>query len=173
MSHRDLTPDTVFRMRGPPDDDMAADIEGTPSPACEQQLYKQLIQTELARQGVRPAHLADRMRLARPRLHKILKQHSPLTETLRDQIFAELGIDPVRAKISVVLLHNGLAYAEPAVVLAAEIFKSFYLELLSCRRGAIVVDLRPAVIHEAVRRIYDLLLSHQERVLLSSETLQD
>jgi hypothetical protein len=91
---------------------------------------------------------------------------------LRDRIFDELGMDHVRAKISVALLHDPRAYAEQSVFLATESLKSFYLEVLTCRRGSIEVDLRPAVIHEAARRAYDLLLSHQERVMQSSQTLQ-
>lgn len=44
--------------------------------------------------------------------------------------------------------------------------------MLTCRRGSIEVDLRPAVIHGAARRAYDLLLSHQERVMQNNQTLQ-
>jgi hypothetical protein len=104
--------------------------------------------------------------------HKILKQTNPLTDDLRDRIFDELGMDHVRAKISVALLHDPQAYAEQSVFLATESLKSFYLEVLTCRRGSIEVELRPAVIHEAARRAYDLLLSHQERVMQNSQTLQ-
>jgi hypothetical protein len=131
-----------------------------------------LINAELARQGIPPAHLADRMGMSRPRLHKILKQTNPLPEGLRDRIFNELGMDHVRAKISVALLRDPDAYANQAVFLATESLKSFYLEVMTCRRGSIEVDLRPAIIHEAARRAYDLLLSHQERVMQNHQTLQ-
>jgi hypothetical protein len=109
------------------------------------------------------------LRLSRAKLHKILKQSNPLSDALRDQIFDELGIDHVRAKISVALLHDPHVYVEQSVFLATESLKSFYFEVLTCRRASIEVDLRPAVIHEAARRAYDLLLSHQERVLQNNQ----
>ena len=55
------------------------------------------------------------MGLSRAKLHKILKQSNPLSDLLRDQIFDELGIDHVRAKISVALLHDPHAYVEQCV----------------------------------------------------------
>jgi hypothetical protein len=88
------------------------------------------------------------------------------------QLRREHGIDHVRAKISVALLHDPHAYVVQSVFLATESLKSFYLEVLTCRRGSIEVDLRPAVIHEAARRAYDLLLSLRERVMQNNQTLQ-
>ncbi|MFC0589499.1 hypothetical protein ACFFF7_08750 [Novosphingobium aquiterrae] len=172
MPHRNLTPETVFKPSADPETEPVF-LFANPNPGPgEQDQYKQLINAELARQGIPPAHLADRMRIPRPRLHKILKQTNPLTEGLRDRIFRELGMDHVRAKISVALLHDPDAYANQAVFLATESLKSFYLEVMTCRRGSIEVDLRPAIIHEAARRAYDLLLSHQERVMQNDQTLQ-
>ena len=112
------------------------------------------------------------MQIPRPKLHKILKQNTPLSDTMRDQIFAELGIDDVRARFSVALLRDYRAYSEKSAFVAVESLKSFYLELKTCRRGSLDVDLRPAIIHEAARRAYDLLLSHQERVIQNDQTLQ-
>jgi hypothetical protein len=172
MPHRNLTPETVFKPSDPPGSETVFAFANLEPRVCEQDHYKQLINSELVRQGILPAHLADRMSLARAKLHKILKQSNPLSDALRDQIFDELGIDHVRAKISVALLHDPHAYVEQSVFLATESLKSFYLEVLTCRRGSIEVDLRPAVIHEAARRAYDLLLSHQERVLQHDQTLQ-
>lgn len=172
MPHRNLTPDTVFKPSNPPGSEPVFAFANPGPRACEQEQYKQLINTELARQGIHAAHLADRMGLSRTKLHKILKQTNHLTDGLRDQLFDALGIDHVRAKISVTLLRDHNAYAEQSVFLATESLKSFYLEVLTCRRGSIEVDLRPAVIHEAARRAYDLLLSHQERVMQNDQTLQ-
>jgi len=172
MPHRNLTPETVFKPSSPPGSEPVFAFASPSSRGCEQDQYKQLINAELARQSILPAHLADRMDLSRAKLHKILKQTNPLTDDLRDRIFDELGMDHVRAKISVALLHDPGAYAEQSVFLATESLKSFYLEVLTCRRGSIEVDLRPAIIHEAARRAYDLLLSHQERVMQNSQTLQ-
>ncbi len=172
MPHRNLTPETVFKPRTDPETEPVL-LFANPNPGPgEQDQYKQLINAELARQGIPPAHLADRMGMSRPRLHKILKQTNPLPEGLRDRIFNELGMDHVRAKISVALLRDPDAYANQAVFLATESLKSFYLEVMTCRRGSIEVDLRPAIIHEAARRAYDLLLSHQERVMQNHQTLQ-
>lgn len=172
MPHRNLTPDTVFKPSSPPGSESVFAFANPGLRESEQEQYKRLINDELVRQGILPAHLADRMQIARPRLHKILKQTNPLPDCLRDRIFDELGMDHVRAKFSVALLHDPRAYVEQAVFLATESLKSFYLEVLTCRRGSIEVDLRPAVIHEAARRAYDLLLSHQERVMQNSQTLQ-
>lgn len=172
MPHRNLTPETVFKPSTDPEVEPVF-LFANPKPGVgEQDQYKQLICAELTRQGIPPAHLADRLRMTRPRLHKILKRTNPLTEGLRDRIFNELGIDHVRAKFSVALLRDPDAYANQAVFLATESLKSFYLEVMTCRRGSIEVDLRPAIIHEAARRAYDLLLSHQERVMQNDQTLQ-
>lgn len=172
MPHRNLTPETVFKPSTDPETEPVF-MFSNPSPGGGEQVqYKQLINAELARQGIAPAHLADRLQMTRPRLHKILKRTNPLTEGLRDRIFSELGMDHVRAKICVALLHDPDAYANQAVFLATESLKSFYLEVMTCRRGSIEVDLRPAIIHEAARRAYDLLLSHQERVIQNDQTLQ-
>lgn len=171
MPHRNLTPETVFKPRSPAGNEPLFAF-ATPEPrGSEQERYKDLINAEMARQGIVPAHLADRMGLSRAKLHKILKQTNPLPDALRDRIFDQLGIDHVRAKFCVVLLHDPGAYVEQRVFLATESLKSFYLEVLTCRRGSIEVELRPAVIHEAARRAYDLLLSHQERVIQNHQTL--
>lgn len=172
MPHRNLTPETVFKPSTDPETEPAFMLAVPNSGLCEQEQYKQLINAELGRQGILPAHLADRMRLPRPRLHKILKKTNPLTDGLRDRIFDQLGMDHVRAKISVALLRNPDAYSNQAVFLATESLKSFYLEVMTCRRGSIEVDLRPAIIHEAARRAYDLLLLHQERVMQNDQILQ-
>lgn len=172
MPHRNLTPDTVFKPSAPPGSEPVFAFANPGPRVCEQDQYKQLINAELARQGLPPAHLADRMQIPRPKLHKILKQNTPLSDTMRDQIFAELGIDDVRARFSVSLLRDYRAYSEKSAFVAVEGLKSLYLELKTCRRGSIDVDLRPAIIHEAVRRAYDLLLSHQDRVMQNDQTLQ-
>lgn len=172
MPHRNLTPDTVFKPSAPPGSEPVFAFANSEALDCEQDQYKQLIKAELVRQGLPPAHLADRMQIPRPKLHKILKQNTPLSDTMRDQIFAELGIDDVRARFSVALLRDYRAYSEKSAFVAVEGLKSLYLELKTCRRGAIDVDLRPAIIHEAVRRAYDLLLSHQDRVMQNDQTLQ-
>lgn len=172
MPHRNLTPDTVFKPSSSPGSEPVFAFANPRPRACEQGQYKQLINAELARQGILAAHLADRMGLSRPKLHKILKQNNQLNDALRDQIFDVLGMDHVRAKISVTLLHDPNAYVEQSVFLATESLKSFFCEVLTCRRGSIEVDLRPAIIHEAARRAYDLLLSHQERVMQNGQTLQ-
>lgn len=172
MPHRNLTPDTVFKPSAPPGSEPVFAFANSGPRACEQEQYKQLINAELARQGILAAHLADRMGLSRPKLHKILKGNNQLTDTLRDQIFDALGIDHVRAKFSVAFLHDPQAYVEQAAFVTIETLKSFYLEVLTCRRGSIDVDLRPAIIHEAARRAYDLLLHHQERVMQNDDILQ-
>jgi len=172
MSLGDLTPDTVFRPLTSIGDTPLFNFGSAAPHACEQAQYKQLINAELARQGVLCAHLADRMGIQRPKLHKILKQTKPLSDSLRDDIFDQLGIDHVRAKFCVSLLRDHRAYVEQSVFLTCESLKSFYLEVVTCRRGSIEVELRPAIIHEAARRAYDLLLSHQERVIQNDRTLQ-
>ena len=141
MPHRNLTPETVFKPSSPPGSEPVFAFANSGPRGCEQDQYKQLINAELARQNILPAHLADRMSLSRAKLHKILKQTNPLTDELRDRIFDELGMDHVRAKISVALLHDPLAYVEQSVFLATESLKSFYLEVLTCRRGSMPLSM--------------------------------
>jgi hypothetical protein len=74
MPHRNLTPETVFKPSSPPGSEPVFAF-ARPSPGgCEQDQYKQLINAELARQGILPAHLADRMRLSRTKLHNVARR---------------------------------------------------------------------------------------------------
>ncbi|MBB6125452.1 hypothetical protein [Sphingobium subterraneum] len=172
MPHSTVTPDTVFRPSPASGQESAFSFGEPPQRLSEQQQYKRLIDAEAARQGIPLAHLADRLHMHRTRLHKVIRQTRALKDELRDRLFAELGIDHVRAKFSVALLHDYTAYGEQAVFLACEGLKSFYCEVATCRRGEIQVDLRPAIIHEALRKAYEMLLSHQARVLEHNRTLQ-
>ena len=70
MPHRNLTPETVFKPSSPPGSEPVFAFASPNPGGCEQDQYKQLINAELARQGILPAHLADRMCLSRPKLHK-------------------------------------------------------------------------------------------------------
>lgn len=134
--------------------------------------YKRLINAEVIKQGVPLAHLADRLGVSRTRMHKIIRQTNILSDDLRDRIFEALGIDPVRAKVCVALLRDHRAYYDPNIYLVTEGLKGFYCEVISRRRGEIHVDLRPAIIHAALAKAYDALLSHQDRVIEHEQNLQ-
>lgn len=172
MPHMNLTPDTVFAPKLLSRSEPLFAFACSKPAACEQEQYKLLINTELARQGTFCAHLADRINMPRTRMHKILKQGSPLSDSLRDQIFQEMGIDHVRAKISVALLNDHAAYFDQAVFLAAENLKGFFFEAKTAQRGSIEIEIRPAVVHQAARHTYDLLVVHQTRVLHFDHNLQ-
>lgn len=73
--------------------------------------------------------------------------------------------------IAASMLKSETAYHDQAVFLAAEALKGLYYEAASGRRGAIQVDLRPAIIHTALSRAYAMLLTHQERLLEANRTL--
>lgn len=169
MLHGAMTPETVFNraavLRG------ANPLADASTLETEQSRYKCLINAELARQAIPLAHMADKLGLLRTKLHKVLRQGAFLTEELRDQLFTQLGIDHTRATIAVSLLKSEVAYHDQAVFLAAEAMKGLYCEAASGRRGAIQVDLRPAIIHTALGRAYEMLLTHQERVLEANQTL--
>lgn len=173
MPHRTLSPETVFK----PASDAAnqsvfAFAESRPR-LSEQDQYKQLIAAELARQSLPLGHLADRVGLRRTKLHKVIRQSGLLPEDLRDRLFEALAIDHVRAKICVVLLQDPDAYNEQAVFLAAEALKGFYFEVATCRSGEIQIDLRPSIIHSALQKTYQMLLTHQDRVLEREQDLQE
>ncbi len=169
MLHGAITPETVFNptcaIRNP---HAAAESGGSNT---EQTRYKRLINSELTRQRIPLAHMADRLGLLRSKLHKVLRQSAFLNEELRDQLFEQLGIDHTRATIAVSMLKSAVAYHDQAVFLAAEALKGLYCEAASGRRGAIQVDLRPAIIHTALGKTYEMLLTHQERVLEANRTL--
>lgn len=172
MPHSALTPETAFKPSTTAGETPLFAF-AHPSPRLsEQDQYKRLIDAEATRQGIPLAHLADRLGIKRTRLHKIVRQSNPLSENLRDRMFEELGIDHVRAKVCVALLCDYEAYGEPNLFLVTEGLKSFYCEVVSCRRGEIHVDLRPAIIHAALGKAYEALLSHQERVLENEQNLQ-
>lgn len=171
MPHSALTPETAFQpSTAPAETPLFAFAQAAPR-FGEQQQYKRLIETEATRQGIPIAHLADRLAIRRTKLHKIIRQTNPLGENLRDQLFEVLGIDHVRAKVCVALLCNYEAYSEPSMILVTEALKGFYCEVVTCRRGEIHVDLRPAIIHAALGKAYEALLSHQERVLEHEQNL--
>lgn len=178
MTDDTVTPDTVFA--AVETSDLGVDEhddahfrhgEALARPSAQEQ-YKRLIHAETARQGLPLAHLADRLGIARPRLHKIIKGQVVLQDDLRDRLFAALDIDAVRARFCVALLHDHEAYTDPDVFLVCEAMKGFYFEIITRRRGEIQVSFRPAIIHETQRRAYDMLLSHQARVLENDRTLQ-
>lgn len=175
MIETNVTPDTVFSVGelGEAQCSAAVPRRGEASARTSaQQHYKCLIHSEALRQGVPLAHLADRLGIARPRLHKIIRGPVGLRDDLRDQLFAALEIDPVRARFCVALLRDHEAYNAPDVFLVCEAMKGFYYEIVTRRRGEIQVPFRPAIIHETQRRAYDMLLSHQARVLEHDRTLQ-
>ena len=172
MPNSTLTPETVFLSKlAAATDSVFAFGEG-PSSLSEQEQYKRLIDNQAAKQAVPLAHLADRLELGRPRLHKIIRKNLALKDELRDRLFEALGIDCVRAKFCVTFLHDHTAYDDPDVFLVCEALKGFYCEIISRRRGEIQVALRPLIIHEALGRAYELLLSHQARVLENDRALQ-
>lgn len=168
MLHGAITPETVFNPAFATTDTHTV---GVTKAQTEQSRYKRLINAELARQSIPLAHMADKLGLLRTKLHKVLRHGAFLTEELRDQLFAQLGIDQTRATIAVSLLKSEAAYHDQAVFLAAEALKGLYCEAASGKRGAIQVDLRPAIIHTALGRAYEMLLTHQERVLEANQTL--
>ena len=94
------------------------------------------------------------------RLHKIIRRHVALKDDLRDRLFEVLGIDCVRADFCVAILGDHTAYDDPEVFVVCEAMKGFYCEIITRRRGEPQVALRPRIIHEALGRAYDLLLSH-------------
>lgn len=165
MPHRTLTPDTVFRPRPSADEASAFSFGPATKPPTEQDRYKLLIVDQAAKQALPLGHLADRIGVNRSRLHKILRNSAALGDDLRDRLFEELEIDPVRAKFCVVFLHNHEAYDDPSISVVCEAMKGFCSEVLSCRRGELHVSIRPQLIHEALGRTYEMLLKHQERVL--------
>lgn len=172
MTERKITPDSIFAAGEAAPDEAADELSPEPVRLTTQDQYKRLIGAEAARQGVLLAHLADRINIARPRLHKVLKGPVALKDELCNQLFEALGIDAVRARFCVAFLHNYKAYANPEVFLTCEALKGFYFEIATRERGEIQVQLRPGIIHEAQRRAYELLLSHQARVLENDRTLQ-
>ncbi len=169
MLHGAMTPDTVFNpiIAARPADNIAPKAKRDD----EQARYKRLITSELARQSVPLAHMADRLGLLRTKLYKILRQGAYLSDDLRDLLFQQLRIDQARAAIAVSILKNEATYYDQAVFLATEGLKSLYFEAASGRQGQIEVDFRPVVIHSALGKMYEMLLTHQERVLEANRTL--
>jgi len=101
MPHRTMTPETVFRPR-PTSASESVFSFGEPSPRLsEQDQYKRLIDDQAAKQGMPLAHLADRLEIRRPRLHKVIRKSLSLKDEMRDRLFEALGIDCVRAKFCV------------------------------------------------------------------------
>lgn len=167
MLHGAITPETVFH----PVITMRNAHPSAREPESEQSRYKRLINSELSRQAIPLAHMADRLGLLRTKLHKVLRQGAFLSEELRGQLFEQLGIDHTRATIAVSMLKREAAYHDQAVFLAAEGLKGLYCEAASGKQGEIQVNLRPAIIHAALGKTYELLLRHQQRVLEADHNL--
>lgn len=181
MTDSKVTPDTIFEVveigdareagQTAPDKPAAAGTERAATASAQVQ-YKRLIDAECKRQGLPLAHLAERCGIGRSRLHKIIRGRVALQDDLRDRLLAELEIDMLRARFSIALLHDHQAYVNSDVFVVCEVMKAFYYEIVTRQRGEIQVQLRPSIIHETQRRAYDMLLSHQARVLESERTLQ-
>lgn len=172
MPHSTVTPETVFTSRPASTSDSVFSFGEPPPRLSEQEQYKRLIDLQAAKVGLPLAHLADRLGIARPRLHKVIRKKVALKDDLRDQLFEALGIDCVRAKFCVAILGDHTAYDDPEAFVVCEAMKGFYCEIITQRRGELQVAFRPPIIHEALGRAYDLLLSHQARVLENDRTLQ-
>lgn len=172
MPYSTVTPETVFQPRPASTSDSVFSFGETAPRLSEQDQYKRLIDEQAAKQGMPLAHLADRLEIGRPRMHKVIRKNLTLKDDLRDRVFDALGIDCVRAKFCVTFLHDHTAYDDPDVFLVCEGLKGFYCEIISRRRGEIQVALRPPIIHEALGRAYELLLGHQERVMENDRKLQ-
>jgi hypothetical protein len=172
MPHRALTPETVFKPSTEAGNQPVFMFAGPSVQLSEHDQYKRLIDVELTRQGLPLAHLADRLSIRRTHLHKIIRQNGILTDIMRDRLFENLAIDHVRAKFCIVMLRDYTAYGDQAAFIAAEGLKGFYCEVATCRSGELHVELRPAIIHTALRRAYELLLSHQDRVIEQNQNLQ-
>lgn len=172
MKDISITPDTVFQSRTEVEVDTVSTDRDTCWRLSEQDRYKRLIEDQAAKKGLPLAHLADRVQIRRPRLYKTIRNTIALKDDLRDRLFEALDIDCVRAKFCVNFLHDHTAYDDPEVFLVCEALKGFYCEIITRRRGEIHVTLRPPIIHEALGRAYDLLLSHQARVMENDRTLQ-
>lgn len=172
MPYSTLTPETVFQAKSASASESTFMFAEDPPKLSEQDLYKALIDAQAAKSGVPLAHLADRVGIARPHLHKVIRGTLTLKDGLRDRLFDALAVDCVRAKFCVAFLHDQAAYEDPDVFLVCEGLKGFYCEIISRRRGEIHVSLKPPIIHEALGRAYDLLLSHQKRVIENDRTLQ-
>lgn len=172
MLMENVTPDTVFNPGLALPDDPVFRFDDPSEPLSAQEQYKRLINAEAGKQGLPLGHLADRIGISRSRLHKIIRRRVILPDELRDQLFAALGIDGVRARFCVVMLANHALYDDPDVFLICEAMKGLYCEIVTRRRGEIQVSLRPCIIYEAMGRAFDLLLSHQVRMLEHDRSLQ-
>lgn len=89
MPHRTMTPETVFRPR-PTSASESVFSFGEPSPRLsEQDQYKRLIDDQAAKQGMPLAHLADRLEIRRPRLHKVIRKSLSLNRPLTKSAVAD------------------------------------------------------------------------------------
>lgn len=172
MMYSCVTPNTVFEARETAHNGSAFRFSEPCVRLSAQEQYKRLIDAESARQGLPLAHLADRLDIARPRLHKVIRGKVRLGDDLRDRLFEALEIDAVRATFCVALLDDYKAYTNLEVVLTCEALKGFYYEIITRQRGEILVPLRPSIVHEAQGRAFELLLLHQTRVIEYDQTLQ-
>ncbi len=138
-------------------------------PIREQELYKHLIRDTLkARQGLSFAKLASRLHMEKTALVRIVSGTHDLSDKLRDQLFEELDIDHVRAKICVVFLRDPDLYDDLTAKMLSEAVKALYCQIDCCRNG-IQLEIRPSIVHELMKRGMDMLLEAQEEILRKTD----
>ncbi|SCW95186.1 hypothetical protein SAMN02927924_04657 [Sphingobium faniae] len=74
MPHSTVTPETVFCPKPASLGDSVFCFGQAAPRLSEQEQYKRLIDAEAGKQGLPLAHLADRLEIARPRLHKVIRK---------------------------------------------------------------------------------------------------
>lgn len=131
----------------------------------EQELYKLLIRDTLkARHDLSFSKLAARIHMEKTALVRIVSGTHELSDKLRDQLFEELEIDHVRAKICVVFLRDPDLYDDLTAKMLSEAVKALYCQIERCRKG-IQLEIRPSVVHELMKRGMDMLLEAQDEIL--------
>lgn len=153
--------------------DFMADPLGKADCCWEEHGYRTLINNELKRQERPITFLVQPLGRSRSYVSRVLSGQNKLTQELREKAFVALGIDPIRANISVAWLRDVGLYHAMEVRHISDYFREYLVEVISARQGCIKLAVKPAILREAAKRTIDTIMKHQERVFENETHLLD
>lgn len=153
--------------------DFMTDAQAKADSCWEEHGYRTLINNELKRQERPISFLVKPLCRSRSYVSRVLSGQNKLTQELREKAFVALGIDPIRANISIAWLRDVSLYHAMDVRHISDYFREYLVEVISVRQGCIKLAVKPAILREAAKRTIDTIMKHQERVFENETHLLD
>ncbi|NBW75729.1 MAG: hypothetical protein EBR34_08010 [Sphingomonadaceae bacterium] len=132
--------------------------------------YRNLIERHRERQHLTYQQLASRTGLTKNRVWRLLTTDCPFPIAERDALLAALDLDAERARLTVSYFQDIDLYDELQGIHIYQAYASMTKQFTS-NPDALVIDIKPSIFDEVMRRAFSMLLQHQETVLANAERL--